>query len=142
MSVPHTTTLRLALVEATKKGWRLFQNAVGLGFVGRVMNEYNTSGSTPMHVTVLGPSRRVHFGLTPGSFDLVGWRPVVVTPDMVGTTIAQFATVDAKTAGYERLSPEQKIWARAVQTAGGFAAVAMRVDGGRVAIAEILEEKS
>lgn len=34
------------------------------------------------------------------SSDLIGWRPVVVTPDMVGQTVALFVTIEAKPDGW------------------------------------------
>jgi hypothetical protein len=69
----------------------------------------------------------------------VGWRPVRITADMVGSTIAQYAEVDAKTQGYKRMSAAQKNRVRVVREAGGYAGVAMRVEG-RAVIAEIGEE--
>jgi hypothetical protein len=138
MADKHSVTVTLAKLDATRRGWRLFPNPVGMGWVGRAVDEHQDSGKGRI-VTLMG-ARRLRYGLTEGSFDLVGWRPVVVTPDMVGKTLAQFATVDAKTAGYSRLSPEQKVWARAVAAAGGFVAVAMQQADGSVAFGEIGEE--
>ena len=91
------------------------------------------------HVVQVVGARLVRFGLHIGSGDLVGWRPVVITADMVGTTFAQFCSVDAKTKGYKRLSPDQLMWARAVRAAGGYAGVAMKVEGapGSIAISEV-----
>ena len=67
--------------------------------------------------------RLVAFGLAPGSADLIGWRSVVVTPDMVGQRVAVFASVEVKSAR-GRLRPEQAAWLAAVQAAGGIAGVA------------------
>ncbi len=134
MATEHSATVRLAQVEASRKGWRLFTNPVGSGWVGKLRRDWTDSRMG--HVVQVAAARLVRFGLALGSFDLVGWRPVVITPDMVGKTLAQFATVDAKTAGYRRLSPEQVLWARNVKAAGGFAGVAMKV-GNYTTISEI-----
>ena len=42
--------------------------------------------------------RPVRFGLHPGSGDLIGWRSVRITPDMVGRLLAVLASVEVKTA--------------------------------------------
>lgn len=138
MAASHTATLRLAQLEATRKNWRLFVNTIASAWAGRLVKEYRSSGG---HMVELAAARHITAGLGPGSFDLIGWIPTVITPDMVGKTIARFVAVDAKTAGYKRLSPEQLIFARNVKSAGGFAGVAMRIEEtGEVHIAEIGEE--
>ena len=70
--------------------------------------------------------RPVQFGLCKGSADLIGWRTVTVTPDMVGTQVAVFLSIEVKTPT-GRLRPEQQQWLDAVQAAGGIAGVARSV---------------
>jgi hypothetical protein len=71
--------------------------------------------------------RPVQFGLCKGSADLIGWRTVTVTPDMVGQRIAVFTSIEVKTPT-GRLRPEQQQWLDAVQAAGGIAGVARSVE--------------
>ncbi len=71
--------------------------------------------------------RPVQFGLCKGSADLIGWRTVTVTPDMVGQRIAVFLSIEVKTPT-GRLRPEQQQWLDAVQAAGGIAGVARSVE--------------
>jgi len=71
--------------------------------------------------------RPVQFGLCKGSADLIGWRTVVVTPEMVGQRIAVFTSIEVKTPT-GRLRPEQQQWLDAVQAAGGIAGVARSVE--------------
>jgi len=71
--------------------------------------------------------RPVQFGLCKGSADLIGWKRVTVTPDMVGSTVAVFLSIEVKTAT-GRLRPEQQQWLDAVQAAGGIAGVARSVE--------------
>ena len=71
--------------------------------------------------------RPVQFGLCKGSADLIGWKRVTITPDMVGSTVAVFASIEVKTAT-GRLRPEQQQWLDAVQAAGGIAGVARSVE--------------
>jgi hypothetical protein len=71
--------------------------------------------------------RPVQFGLCKGSADLIGWRTVTVTPEMVGTQVAVFLSIEVKTST-GRLRPEQQQWLDAVQAAGGIAGVARSVE--------------
>ncbi|MBP8298034.1 MAG: hypothetical protein KAX84_18130 [Burkholderiales bacterium] len=67
--------------------------------------------------------RPVRFGLHPGSGDLIGWRSVRITPDMVGRLLAVLASVEVKTATGKPRS-DQVHWAKQVLDAGGFAGIA------------------
>lgn len=70
--------------------------------------------------------RPVTFGLCKGSADLIGYRTVTVTPDMVGQQVAVFCSIEVKSAT-GRLRPEQRQWLEVVQAAGGIAGVARSV---------------
>jgi hypothetical protein len=71
--------------------------------------------------------RPVQFGLAVGSADLIGWRTVTITPDMVGQQVAVFTSIEVKSAT-GRLRPEQRQWLETVQAAGGIAGVARSVE--------------
>ena len=70
--------------------------------------------------------RPVQFGLCKGSSDLIGWKRVTITPEMVGTQVAVFLSIEVK-AATGRLRHEQQQWLDAVQAAGGIAGVARSV---------------
>lgn len=60
------------------------------------------------------------------SGDLIGWRPVVITPDMVGKTLAQFVSVENKSEGWtpqpnDKHEIAQRKWAELVNSEGGYA---------------------
>ena len=97
--------IRLAL--GTRPDARLFRNQVG---------------SLPDPRT----GRLVTFGLARGSADLIGWRTVVVTPDMVGQRLAVFTSIEIKTPT-GRVRPEQQAWLGVVRGAGGIAGIARSV---------------
>ena len=73
--------------------------------------------------------RLVRFGLTPGSSDLIGWRTIEVTPDMVGKPLAVFAAIEVKDRG--RPTPQQVAFLEAVTNAGGIGGVARSIDEAR-----------
>jgi hypothetical protein len=67
----------------------------------------------------------VRYGLCPGSSDLIGYRTIVITPDMVGRRLAVFAAVEVK----DRAAPtdQQQAFMRLIEQAGGLAGVARSV---------------
>jgi hypothetical protein len=83
----------------------------------------NNTGSLPDPRT----KRPVQFGLCKGSADLIGWKQLTITPDMVGQKVAVFASIEVKTPT-GRLTPEQQTWLNAVQAAGGVAGIARSVE--------------
>ena len=100
----ETTILqRIRLAASSIPGLRLFRQNVGM-----LKDERG---------------RMVRFGLHPGSADLIGWRTVTITPDMVGQQVAVFASVEVKTDS-GRVKPEQQNWLEQVTKAGGLAVVA------------------
>lgn len=76
--------------------------------------------------------RVVRYGLCKGSSDLIGWRTVEVTPDMVGQRLAVFVALEVKDRG--RLTAEQAVFLRAVEQAGGIAAEVRSVEDARAAL--------
>jgi hypothetical protein len=74
--------------------------------------------------------RLVTFGLARGSADLIGWRTVTITPEMVGSKLAVFTSIEVKTST-GRIRSEQQAWLATVQGAGGIAGVARSVTDAR-----------
>lgn len=103
------TTLQqqIRLAVGTRSDLRLFRNQVG---------------SLPDPRT----GRLVTFGLARGSADLIGWRTITVTPDMVGQQLAVFTSIEVKVPN-GRIRPEQHAWQRTVSAAGGIAGIARSI---------------
>jgi len=97
--------IRLAL--GTRSDLRLFRNQVG---------------QLPDPRT----GRPVQFGLARGSADLIGWRTITITPEMVGQRLAVFTSIEVKTER-GRVRPEQHAWLSTVQGAGGIAGIARSI---------------
>lgn len=71
--------------------------------------------------------RPVRFGLCTGSSDLVGYKSVTITPDMVGQRVAVFAALEGK-AKRGRVTNEQAAFIRHIQEAGGIAGIFRSVE--------------
>jgi hypothetical protein len=72
--------------------------------------------------------RYVQFGVgSPGGSDLIGYRKVAITPEMVGTEIAVFAAVEVK-AAKGKATEQQKAFIEHIRNAGGIAGIARSVD--------------
>jgi hypothetical protein len=70
--------------------------------------------------------RYVQFGLAKGSSDLIGFKTIKITPDMVGQDIAQFVSLEIKTER-GKLSTMQQNWLQKVKSSGGLVGVARTV---------------
>lgn len=106
MSSEQTIQQNIRLALGTRPDLRLFRN--------------NTGTLKDQH------GRPVQFGLCKGSADLIGWRTVTITPDMVGQQVAVFTSIEVKTPT-GKLRPEQQQWLNVVQANGGIAGVARSV---------------
>lgn len=79
--------------------------------------------------------RPVSFGLHPGSSDLIGYRTVTVTPDMVGQRLAVFAALEVKMpGGTHPVTTGQRHFLDIVHAAGGISGVARSPEQARIAL--------
>ncbi len=101
---------------------RLFRNDNGVGYVGGKLKR------TRDNDRVLVGGRPIKYGLQPGSGDLIGWTPVMITQEMVGQRVAVFTSIEAKTEG-DTVKAEQRAWARRVRCAGGIARIVWFIGG-------------
>jgi hypothetical protein len=108
---------------------RLFRNHVGQGWTGKFAR---TEGP----FTILLEARRCTFGLCVGSSDLVGWKTVTITPDMVGQRVALFTAIEVKRNTGGVTSEDQSKFVTAVRMAGGLAGVARNPDEARVIVGD------
>lgn len=112
---------RRCMKLATTLGSRLFRNNVAQAWVA------NKVIDLPGGDKRLVNPRPLHAGLVAGSGDLIGWTPVLVTPEMVGQTLAVFTSVETKSLT-GRARAGQPEWADAVRGAGGYAGFARSED--------------
>jgi hypothetical protein len=67
--------------------------------------------------------RWVQFGLAKGSSDLIGFKSIEVTPEMVGKKLAVFCSIEVKTPTGRTSKPQQN-WLNLVKNAGGIGGIA------------------
>jgi len=107
MALEETNIANEIRIEMAKKGASLFKNVRGL-FYTRDKKRLVLAGL-----------------LADGASDLIGFRRVIVTPEMVGKTVAVFVAIEVKTLNPKRYaSQQQKDFIAAVIESGGLAGVA------------------
>jgi len=94
---------REIMIAGNREGMRLFRNNVAkLKHNGRWLS----------------------FGIPgPGGSDLIGWKAITITDDMVGETVAVFASVEVKTTK-GRVTEKQRLWLNLVRSFGGIGIIA------------------
>ncbi len=108
MSQKETNVWRQIILDAQALGFRLFRNQRYKGFSDK------------------GAWLDCGVGSNGGS-DLIGYRIITITPDMVGRTVAVFTAIEAKVkGGNKRL--EQKQFIEAVEKNGGIALFATDIE--------------
>ena len=120
----ETNIMRLIMVALSKRGFRMFRNNTGKAYVG---NQYIRIAKSGMHHVnegdmIIKSPRLFHAGLIKGSSDLIGWKTINVTPDMIGKKIAIFTAVEVKTPT-GRASDEQLNFINQVKNNGGIATI-------------------
>jgi hypothetical protein len=99
-------------LEASNKGLHLWRNNVGA---------LTDKGGRLVRFGLANDSKELNATLKSG--DLVGWRPVTITPQMVGLRIAQFVSRECKEPGWQYTATEREVaqlnWANLVNAAGG-----------------------
>jgi len=73
------------MLEASKLGWTLFRNNVGVAV---------RQDGTPVRYGLANISQKMNQAVK--SSDLIGIRPVLITPEMVGHTLGQFVAIEVK----------------------------------------------
>lgn len=121
--------MKPAMLALSRAGAVVFRHNVAQGVVGAVewiKGLRRQVWVSPGDAVVRG-ARVLHAGLINGGSDLIGWRSVVVTQEMVGKRIAVFLAVETK-AETGRKRTEQETFVKNVSEAGGIAGFAYTAD--------------
>ena len=108
---------KVILLKASKLGWRLWRNNVGV---------LKDERGVPIRFGLANTSKAVNGELKSG--DLIGIRPVLITPDMVGKVIGQFVSRECKESHWKYNPRDTRDvahgrWAALVNSLGGDAKV-------------------
>ncbi len=109
-------------IALSESGFVSLKNTTGQAWTGS-----NVQLDRARRMAMIQNARPIRFGLIQGSSDRIGWKSILITPEMVGKKIAIFAAIECKTA-MGRLSEEQIIFLERVSEAGGIAFVARTAD--------------
>jgi hypothetical protein len=144
----HEIQQRVLMRLNSRRGVRVFRNNIGMGFSGTEFIDREKLFNALQHVMrlllkfpektiagilykcgiiILSKPRRIRFGLHPGSGDLIGWKSITISPEMVGKKIAILTSVEVKSS-HGRLSEDQKNWIEQVTVAGGIARMVKTTD--------------
>jgi hypothetical protein len=105
-------------------GWRLWRNNVGA---------LVDNNGRPVRFGLANDTKALNETLKSG--DLIGWRPLLVTPDMLGDCIAQFVSIECKPDGWayrpaEPRAVAQNRWGSMIRREGGYAGFMIDPDEG------------
>ena len=99
-------------LEAARCGVRLYRNNVGV---------LKDDRGVPLRFGLANDSKAMNTVVK--SSDLIGWRPVLITPDMVGEKIAKFVSVECKAESWKWKATDhekaQAAWHALVNRDGG-----------------------
>ena len=127
----ETNLTRHIMLSISRTGARIFRQNVGMGWTGK--HKRLEDGAI-----LIPDPRPLHAGLAEGSSDLVGWTPVTITDDMVGSTVAVFTSLEVKTPK-GRPSQAQTRWIEAVRSGGGIAGVVRGEDEARTLLSDWID---
>lgn len=96
---------------------------LALGKIPQLRLFRNETGQLPDPRT----GRWIQFGLAKGSSDLIGFKTIKITQDMVGSSVAQFVSIEVKTPK-GRSTKIQENWLRCIKSAGGISGVARSIE--------------
>lgn len=124
LSRPESTIMKACAKAVSSESCKIFRNNVGKGWIGKSKYiNYEGQYFCKRGDVIIRNARRFESGLCEGSSDLIGWRSVEITPDMVGKKIAVFTAIETKTACGKASKPQER-FLNAVKIMGGFAGVA------------------
>jgi len=94
MSKSENAVKAEVMLQASQLGWTLFRNNVGVAV---------RQDGTPVRYGLANVSQKMNQAVK--SSDLIGIRPILITPEMVGTTLGQFVAIECKSDDIDLSKP-------------------------------------
>ncbi len=117
MSASESRVQSLVRLEGPRFDAKLWRNNVGV---------LTDADGRPVRYGLANDSRELNKVLK--SSDLIGWRTIIITPDMVGLRIARFVARECKPEGWRFTGTDREVaqqaWIDLVNADGGDAAFA------------------
>jgi hypothetical protein len=127
----ETNFLREVMLSCSEHGDTLWRNNVGKGWVSPPKRTIVAHGPRTVRLAkgdvVLKQPYWLTWGLFKGSSDLIGIRPTIITPEMVGQLFGRFFAIEGKAPG-GRVSREQTQFGKHVTDQGGLFVVARSLE--------------
>lgn len=136
MALQETNISKQIQKTLSKMGTRLFRVNTGTAWAGKPIKLAAGQLYKAKHGdVVIQGAYPVRMGLINGGSDLIGWHPIVITPEMVGKRVAVFAAPEVKTDVGGNGNPDQKNFIKVVKEAGGIAGIVRSDDEAAALIA-------
>jgi len=124
----ESNIMRLIQLALSKAGVKIFRNNQGVAWIG-ASKKFTTRQTVNVQAgdVLIQNARILHAGLCVGSSDLIGWKTITVTTEMVGTKIAVFVGCEVKNAS-GRATKEQIAFINVLNESGGRGFIARNSD--------------
>jgi len=135
MAKQESEILNRVRVKCSEVGIVTFRNNSGSAWQGKSeLTRMTRMGRLEPGDVIIRQATFVKYGIAnPGGSDLIGWRPVVITPDMVGHKLAVFTALEVKTAT-GHVEAEQQAFIDSVNQSGGMGQIVRSIDDIELAI--------
>lgn len=105
------------LLACSDKDTALWSNIRGLAWLGEAK-------TIDLRLVLIRNARQVKYGVGPnGASDIIGFKSIEITPDMVGKRVAVFTALEIKTET-GKPSAEQVAFNKMIEEAGGISGIA------------------
>lgn len=130
----ETNITRTIMLSLSKLGVKIFRNNTAMGFAGQ-SKRFSKRETVTLEAgdIIIRNGTVLHSGLCKGSSDLIGYKSVTVTPEMIGKKLAIFTACEVKTPS-GRATPEQIAFINMVNEHGGIGFIARSADEACAAI--------
>jgi hypothetical protein len=106
--------IKKIMLMYSANGFKVFRNNTGLYWSGK---NFKAQGGIYLQNAI-----RIQGGLGTGSPDIIGWKSIDITPEMIGEKVAVFVGIEVKTEGI-KTTKDQELWLAQLKKDGGVAEI-------------------